>query len=80
MPNFPGLAALNAGPERRCLELWPEIAHRTLPGSVADVRAVEHHRRKVRFFPTTFLVNALEQEKGKPRARARARPDISPKA
>ena len=27
------------------------------------VQAVEHHRRKVRFFATVDLVNALEQEK-----------------
>lgn len=27
------------------------------------VQAIEHHRRRVRFFPTVELVNALEQEK-----------------
>ena len=27
------------------------------------VHAIEHHRRKVRFFATVDLVNALEQEK-----------------
>ena len=27
------------------------------------VQAVEHHRKKVRFFSTVELVNALEQEK-----------------
>lgn len=27
------------------------------------VQAVEYHRKKVRFFPTVDLVNALEQEK-----------------
>ncbi|MCB4825641.1 ATP-binding protein, partial [Roseicella aerolata] len=28
------------------------------------VQAVEHHRKRVRFFSTVELVNALEQEKG----------------
>ena len=32
------------------------------------VQAVEHHRRKVRFFSTIELVNALEQEKAKGKA------------
>lgn len=36
VPSFPDLAALNAWLERRCLELWHEIAHGSLPGSVAD--------------------------------------------
>ncbi|HKH29160.1 MAG TPA: IS21 family transposase [Sphingomicrobium sp.] len=36
MPNFPDLAALNAWLERRCLELWREIPHGVLPGTVAD--------------------------------------------
>ena len=38
------------------------------------VQAVEHHRKKVRFFSTVDLVNALEQEK------ARTRPASSPSA
>ena len=29
------------------------------------IQAIEHHRRKVRFFSTIELVNALEQEKAK---------------
>jgi len=32
------------------------------------VQAVEHHRRKVRFFSTIELVNTLEQEKAKGKA------------
>lgn len=32
------------------------------------VQAIEHHRRKVRFFSTVELVNALEQEKSLGRA------------
>ena len=36
------------------------------------VQAVEHHRKKVRFFGTVDLVNALEQEKTQGRA-ARSR-------
>ena len=41
MPDFPDLAALNDWLERRCLALWGEIPHGTLPGSVADVMAEE---------------------------------------
>lgn len=37
MPNFPDLAALNAGLERRCMELWRAIPHGVLPGTIADV-------------------------------------------
>ena len=37
MPNFPDLAALNAWLEQRCMELWREIPHGALPGTVADV-------------------------------------------
>jgi len=40
----------------------PHVA--TAPG----VQAVEHHRRKVRFFSTIELVNTLEQEKAKGKA------------
>ena len=32
------------------------------------VQAVEHHRKKVRFFGTVDLVNALEQEKAQGRS------------
>lgn len=41
MPSFPDLAALNAWLERRCLELWREIPHGVLPGTVADAWAEE---------------------------------------
>ena len=41
IPSFPDLAALNAWLERRCLELWHEIPHGALPGSVADAFADE---------------------------------------
>jgi hypothetical protein len=41
MPEFPDLAALNVWLERRCMELWHEIPHGALPGSVADVWAEE---------------------------------------
>ncbi len=41
MPSVPDLAALNGWLERRCLELWHEIPHGTLPGTVADVWAEE---------------------------------------
>jgi len=41
MPEFSDLAALNAWLERRCLELWREIPHGVLPGTVADAWAEE---------------------------------------
>ncbi len=41
MPNFPDLAALNAWLEQRCLELWHEIPHGALPGTIAAVWAEE---------------------------------------
>ena len=41
MPDVPDLAALNAWLERRCQELWHEIPHGVLPGSVADIWAEE---------------------------------------
>ncbi len=41
MPDFADLAALNAWLEQRCLELWRETAHGTLPGTIADVWAEE---------------------------------------
>ena len=37
MPNFPDLAALNAWLEQRCKELWRDIPHGGLPGTIADV-------------------------------------------
>ena len=37
IPSFPDLAALNAWLEQRCLELWREIPHGGLPGTIADV-------------------------------------------
>lgn len=36
-PAFPTLRALNDWLEQRCQQLWQEIAHGQLPGSVADV-------------------------------------------
>jgi hypothetical protein len=41
MPDFPNLATLNAWLEQRCLELWREIPHGRLAGTVADVWAEE---------------------------------------
>jgi len=38
---------------------------KTHVATALGVQAVEHHRRKVRFFSTIELVNALEQEKAK---------------
>ncbi len=36
MPDFPDLAALNDWLEQRCIALWHETAHGTLPGKIAD--------------------------------------------
>jgi DNA replication protein DnaC len=41
---------------------------KTHVATAIGVQAVEHHRRKVRFFSTIELVNALEQEKAKGKA------------
>jgi DNA replication protein DnaC len=41
---------------------------KTHVATALGVQAVEHHRRKVRFFSTIELVNTLEQEKAKGRA------------
>ena len=41
MPGFVDLAALNTWLELRCVELWSQIPHGTLPGSIADVWAEE---------------------------------------
>jgi transposase len=37
MPDFPDMAALNAWLEQRCIALWHETAHGTLPGTIADI-------------------------------------------
>ena len=41
MPGFPDLAMMNAWLEQRCLEVWQETPHGTLPGTIADVWAEE---------------------------------------
>ena len=41
---------------------------KTHVATALGIQAIEHHRRKVRFFSTTELVNALEQEKAKGKA------------
>ena len=41
MPGFVDLAALNTWLELRCVELWSQIPHGALPGSIADVWAEE---------------------------------------
>ena len=38
---FPDLATMNAWLEQRCLEVWQETPHGTLPGTIADVWAEE---------------------------------------
>jgi transposase len=52
MPNVPDLATLNTWLEQRCIELWHEIPHGGLPGSVADVWAAE--RAALMPLPTAF--------------------------
>ena len=41
LPSFADLDALNAWLEQRCVELWRQIPHGTLPGTIADVWAEE---------------------------------------
>jgi hypothetical protein len=41
MPAFPDLDALNAWLEERCIALWRETEHGSLPGTIADVFAAE---------------------------------------
>jgi hypothetical protein len=41
LPSFPDLGSLNAWLEEQCIAQWGEIAHGTLPGTVADVWAEE---------------------------------------
>jgi len=41
MPVFEDLAALNAWLEERCIALWSQIPHGSLPGTIADVWAQE---------------------------------------
>ncbi|BBB14374.1 transposase (plasmid) [Sphingopyxis sp. FD7] len=41
MPNFPDIDALNLWLEERCIAQWGQIAHRALPGTIAEVHAGE---------------------------------------
>ena len=41
MPSFPDLDALNAWLEEQCIAQWGQIPHGSLPGTIADVHAVE---------------------------------------
>ncbi len=41
MPVFKDPGELNQWLEDRCIALWPETAHRELPGSIADAREAE---------------------------------------
>jgi DNA replication protein DnaC len=57
----------------RSPESWRHVAvspgtGKTHLATAIGVQAIEHHRKRVRFFSTVVLVNALEQEKlqGKP--------------
>ncbi len=52
IPDFPDLTALNGWLEQRCLELWSEIPHGTLAGTIADAWADE--RAVLMPLPTAF--------------------------
>jgi transposase len=52
MPSFPDLGALNTWLEQRCTELWREIPHGALPGTIADVWAEE--QAALMTLPTAF--------------------------
>ncbi len=41
MPSFEDLPSLNTWLEARCIERWSELQHGVLPGSVAEVHALE---------------------------------------
>lgn len=41
VPAFPDLDALNDWLEQRCMALWAETAHGSLPGSIADIGEAE---------------------------------------
>ena len=41
MPGFPDLDMMNAWLQQRCLEVWQETPHGTLPGTIADVWTAE---------------------------------------
>ncbi|ESW62239.1 MAG: transposase ISPsy20, partial [Rhodobacter sp. CACIA14H1] len=41
---------------------------KTHVATALGIQAIDHHRRKVRFFSTIELVNALEQQKAKGKA------------
>lgn len=47
---------------------YKDISRYDFAATAIGVQAIEHHRRKVRFFSTIELVNALEQEKAKGKA------------
>lgn len=52
MPSFPDLGALNTWLEQCCTELWREIPHGALPGTIADVWAAE--QAALMTLPTAF--------------------------
>ena len=55
MPSFADCAALNDWLERRCVELWEQVPHGTLPGSIADAWAAE--KSSLMALPPTCLVH-----------------------
>lgn len=55
-------------PDNGHYEPNPTGTGKTHVATALGVQAIEHHRRKVRFFSTIELVNALEQEKAKGKA------------
>ena len=54
--------------ERGQYVVGPPGTGKSHTATAIGVQAIEHHRRKVRFFSTVELVNALEQEKASGKA------------
>jgi len=52
---------------------------KTYVATALGIQAIEHHRRKVRFFSTIELVNALEQEKARGKGRRDAADQARPR-
>ena len=56
------------GIAQQCPERGGPGTGKTHIATALGIHAIEHHRRRVRFFSTIELVNALEQEKAKGKA------------
>jgi hypothetical protein len=65
-----GFRVLGGVPQRGIYDNMKTAVDRVGVGKARQVgvQAVEHHRKKVRFYSTVELVNALEQEKAQGKA------------